>query len=197
LDASSTPSILDWKIVYTSGPTPFPNVPFLMEGDKSIGSDSSGNLIKKYSENLQTDSSGQINISSLEWDNYTISVDSDFGYDISESCYPQPFSLEPNTDVETKIILVPHTNNTLLVSVVDSSGNLLNGVNIKLYRTLFEETQNTESCGQTFFSGLSLGTVGTGNPYSIDAHLDHYEDVTLSDIDISGQTKVTITLDEI
>ena len=197
-DASTTPSVLSWGISYQSGPTPFPNVSFHMEGDKTIGSDSSNNPIKKYSENLQTGVSGELILNSLEWDNYLVTVDGDsLGYDISESCPPQPVSLEPNTDVTTKIILSPHTSNSLLVSISDSGGNLLNGATVKLYRDGFEETKIVESCGQVFFDSLSVGSVGSGNAYSLDVTLTGFENSTTSDINISGTVKNNIILESL
>jgi hypothetical protein len=197
-DASTTPSLDEWRLSYSAGPTPLPDIPFAMRGDKTIGSDGGGNPIYKYEQNLQTDSNGIITLPNLEWDNYTITIDgAASGYDIAESCPPQPLALNPGASETTDLLLVPDTANSLLVAVTDSGGTLLEGASVRLYRGLFDETQTTSSCGQTFWGGLSLGSVELGNPYSLEVTLAGYQTAALNDVDVEGVSNITVVLDSI
>ncbi len=198
LDASSTPAILDWGIDYFAGPIPFPNVPFNMRGTKVIGEDGEGNSIYKYDNDLQTNSSGVIDLINLEWDEYNITIDNaGFGYNFSEVCSPQPRSLSPNTAIRTDLILVPYTTNSLLVDVRDTNGSLLEGAIVRLYRGSYDTTQLSSSCGQSFFDNLSVGTVELGNPYSINVSLTGYSSVTFNDVDINGTSEFSIMLESL
>jgi len=195
-DASSTPSVFDWGISYNAGPTPISNVPFHMRGEKTIGSDGGGDPIYKYDKDLQTDGEGILTINNMEWDNYEITVDgAAIGSDISESCTPQPRSIAPNVSASTDLLLVSHTTHSILVSVMNTSGDLLTDALVRLYRSPYDETQNTSSCGQTFFSGLSKGTVLDGNPYSIDVSKTGYSNATIDDVEVNGTSKINIVLE--
>ncbi len=191
IDASETPALSDWQVSWESGRVPLPSLSFSMRGDKITGTDESSNPIYKYSEDLTTDSEGVIDVAELEWDNYLITVNgAATGYDISEICPFQPASLPPGTDATTDIVLVPHTNNTFLVSVEDNSGNFVPGVLVRLQKTGYDKTLETSySCGQTFFSPLSASA-----NYTIEATKAGYQDFSLSNVNVSGQTKMNIVL---
>lgn len=191
----NTPSLLDWKVSYLSGPIPIPNLAFNMHGSKTIGTDASGSPIYKYSENLQTDSSGTLNINPLEWDIYNITIDNNLlGLDIGESCNPQPVSLSPAVSATTSLYFVPQTTNSLLVAVRNSSNLLLSGVSVRLYKTGVDKTQISSSCGQTIFTNLSSGSVSNGDPYSIDLSLAGYTNTTINNIDVSGASKIDVVI---
>lgn len=191
IDASTTPSLLDWQISWESSRIPLPSIDFHMRGEKIIGYDLEEQPIYKYSEDLNTDTSGEINITSLEWDNYLISVGGVVtGYDISESCPFQPVSISPGTNNTTEIVLVPHENNTLLVYTKDNSDNFVPNASVRLYKTGYDETlQTSDNCGQVFFSPLSLS-----NSYTIEVSKTGYQDFSLSNIEIDGQTSMQIIL---
>ncbi|MCR4330578.1 MAG: carboxypeptidase-like regulatory domain-containing protein [Patescibacteria group bacterium] len=195
IDASSTPSVLDWSIAYAAGPIPLPDIPFHMRGTKTIGTDGGGLPIYKYEADLQTDGNGITTINDLEWDNYDITVNNaGLGLDISEACPSQPRSLNPDTTVTSDLVLSPHTNHSFLISVTDISSTPIQGASVRLYRLPFDETQNTSSCGQTFFSGLSQGTVSGDNPYSLTVSMAGYQDIMLSEVDVDGASKISIVL---
>ncbi len=188
---TTTPSLQDWQIRYTAGPTPLPNIDFNMRGDKTVGERSDNSLIYKYEEDLQTNGAGLIDLEDLEWDNYLITIDNDtLNLDISEICEPQPFSLDPGADVVTEIILSPQTSNSLLISITDSSSmELLDNVSVRLYKIGFNNTQSTAGCGQTFFNSLSSGS------YDIDLSKSGYLSKTVEDVDVSDASNIQITLD--
>ncbi len=194
-DASSTPLLDEWTISYRDGPTPFADFPFNMRGDKTIGTDGVGAPIYKYNQNLQTDNNGLISISNLEWDNYTATIDdTSTGYDVSESCEPQPRSILPGVSINTDITLVSDTAHTLLVSVSDTSGTLLEAASARLYRLPYDTTQTTTQCGQTFFSSISEGTVGGSNPYTLEVSLVGYTTQVIPNVDVSGVSKINVIL---
>lgn len=197
-DASSTPSVLDWKIIYDNGPIPIGNIPFNMRGDKTIGTDDVGAPIYKYLISHQTNSSGEIFLSNLEWDNYTISVDDGaIGYDISESCFPQPRSVFPDTSINTNIFLVSDTEHSILVAVTNDLGEFLENAEVRLYRVGYDDTKYTSNCGQIFWEDLLKGTILNENSYNIDVSLSGYENTTITDINIDGASYITILLNKL
>lgn len=196
-DSANTPAISDWKIKYKEGPIPLPNLAFNMTGSKTIGTDSGGAPIYKYSQNLQTDGFGVLTIDSLEWDTYNITVDNNaLGLDINESCKPQPRSISPSESVVTNLYFISQTNNSLLINIKNSAGNLLSGVSVRIYKIGTDITQTTSSCGQTHFSGIQAGTVSGGNAYSVDLSLSGYTDTTITDIEVSGASSASLMIDD-
>lgn len=197
IDILSSKTIKTWN-QNENPPIPLGNVSFSMRGEKAIGSDGQGAPIYKYSALHETDSSGEITINNLEWDNYTIAIDDAFtGYDISESCFPQPRSIFPNVSTTTDIYLVPDTEHSLLIIVIDEDETLLDNANTRLYRTGFDNTKNTSECGQAFFGGLSKGTIFDGNPYAVDVSRSGYENKTVADVDVDGASEITILLEKL
>ncbi len=190
-NASTTPTILDWNIGYSSGPTPITNLPFNIRGTKNIGTDSSNNPIYKYDNDLKTGSDGTITINNLEWDNYNITINNTgIGSDISEICTPQPRSINPGVQVTTDIFLVPVSSDSLLVAVTDINGALLSNASVRLYKTGYDTTQNSSSCGQTFFPSLT-----PSNNYSADVSLSGYNALTISNINVTGSSTISVVLE--
>lgn len=190
-DASSTPALLDWRFTWNAGPDPLPDIPFHMQGEKTIGSDAGGDPIYKYSKDLSTGAGGQLEINNLEFDVYGITIDSvSTGYDISESCPFQPVNILPDTTNTIDLYLVPHADNTFLTEVEAGSGGMLEGASVRLYNAGYDETRTTSACGQTFFTPLSSGA------YSMEVSKNGYETAT-STLDISGQKTLKIILNEL
>ena len=190
-DASTTPSTDYWRITYDAGPTPLPDIPFVMRGEKTIGEDDAGEPIYKYSSSLQTGSDGTVTVSGLEWDTYAITIYTTLiGSDISEICPFQPRSIAPAETATTDIYLVPRADHSLLVSVTDTGKNPLAGASVRLYRTGYDKTQTTSACGQTFFTPLASET-----DYSLDVSLVGYAPVTINNVAVSGTSTISVVLD--
>ncbi|PIP24867.1 MAG: hypothetical protein COX34_01870 [Candidatus Nealsonbacteria bacterium CG23_combo_of_CG06-09_8_20_14_all_36_12] len=171
-----------------------PNLTFNIRGEKAIGKDSQGNPIYKYSQNLTTDNNGHLEIPNLEWDTYTMTISPTTGYDLMESCPPQPINLLPGGSIATTLTLVPHTQNTLLVLVKESSGELIIvGANVRLFnQTLgYNKSISSSNCGQAFFGSLDLS-----NNYSLEVTKSGYQDYLLENIYISGQNNLTVILNK-
>lgn len=194
-DASTTPSVLNWLVEWDSNRIPIPFVDFEIRGNKTIGTDSGGDPIYKYLESHTTNDAGYIRIEDLEWDNYLVSVDGGvMGYDISESCPFQPVSISPGTnDNYTYLFLTPHQNNTLLVYVEDTSGVLVVGASVRLFRTGYNETKSTSAtCGQVFFSPISAFA-----DYELEVTKVGFEDANLTNVNVSGQTSIKVTMSQL
>ncbi|HEC33076.1 MAG TPA: carboxypeptidase regulatory-like domain-containing protein [Candidatus Kaiserbacteria bacterium] len=190
----STPSILDWRLDYKVGPTPIQNIVMSLTGAKTIGADASGNPLYKYSSSIDTGASSQTTIGSLEWDNYTLAIDDNVvGYDIAQTCALSPFALSPAENKTVDVLLAENQTNSLHLAVKDTSGALLEGATARLYDGgSYDTTQKTSSCGQSFFNdGLLSGT------YSIDVSLVGYQSKTVSNISVSDDSALIVTLNSL
>jgi type II secretory pathway pseudopilin PulG len=168
-----------------------PNLDFQMRGEKTIGKDAQGNSIYKYSKNLTTDNNGHLDIPNLEWDTYTIAVSAATGYDIMESCPPQPVNLSPGGSILTTLTLITHSTNTLLVLVKDGDGELISGANVRLFNQGldYSKTITSTTCGQAFF-----GSLVQSSDYSLEVTKAGYQNYLLENISISGQKNLTVIL---
>ncbi len=100
--SSVTPQILDWRMDYRVGPTPFPNVSFTLTGTKTKGTTGAGAPIYKTTVASTTNASG-VFLSSLEWDVYSISIPG-YTIDVASSTLT-PFTIDPATSFEGTLIL--------------------------------------------------------------------------------------------
>jgi hypothetical protein len=191
-DASTTPSIDSYSIDYDYGPDPVPNVGFSMQGLKTIGTGPSSNPVYKYAQGLNTGASASLVIPNLEWDVYTINVDGDAtGYDIASSCpAPQPETFPAGSTATTNLYLTPHTSNSLLVNVRSvATGALIPDSTVGLtLNPSYAATSTADSCGQTFFGGLSASA-----SYILSVSAVGYQTAT-STINVSGATQMAVTL---
>ena len=161
------------------------SVPFSIHGAKTTYT----TPVYKYNATLGGSGSATTTISSLEWDTYTMSVASSTGYDLAYSCSPQPVSLSPNVIATTTLYLAPHTANSLSVKVsASSNGALITAASVRLYKTGYDTTQVSDSCGQTFFSGLSAAT------YNISVSASGHTTYTAANVSVSGATQYPVLM---
>lgn len=187
-DVAVTPSLDEWSLSYQVGPTPLPNIPFTIRGTKTIGTTGGGAPIYKFEDTGDTGASSEQTFSNMEWDSYLIAQNpGSTGYDVMESCTPQPVSLSPGTTMYTDLTLTPQTANSVLVSVRSSAGALLPGVEVNLTRSGFSAQATTTPCGQAFFGGISAAT------YVIEGILSGYQTASTS-VDVSGPAVGSLTL---
>jgi hypothetical protein len=186
---STTPEVNDWSLGYEGGPTPLPNIPFSFHGLKTIGTDGSGASIYKYSGSGNSGASGSVAIPALEWDTYPVTVSSATGYDISESCLPQPTNITPGATTTVSLLLSPHTTNSLLVSVTDQSGVPVAGASLHLYGGSIDSTLSSSACGQAFFPGLT-----SSDSYSLDVTKGGFQTTSNTLITVSGAQTMAVTL---
>lgn len=189
---SVTPSVDSYSVTYDYGPTVLPNIAFTLQGAKTIGTGPSG-PVYKYSLVTSSGASGSATIASREWDTYTVSIDgATTGYDIASSCPgTQPETLPAGASTITQLFLGAHTTNSLLVDVRSGTTSaLLPNFSVNLWRsTAYNATSTSDSCGQTFFSGLTSSA-----SYSIRVSATGYTSYTGSNINVSGTTRLSVTI---
>jgi len=187
-DTAVTPIFYDWQVSWvTSEATPIPNATFNLQGAKIIGTDADENSVYKYSREHNSESDGHIDISNLEWDNYTFSINPTTGLDLQNiDPFPQPVGLLPDANLLVKLYL--DAENSLFVTVQDiETSEPIFLANVELSKLGYDETQGTNEQGQTYFIPLDVGV------YTIDVSLDGYQ--TKSEgISVSGDESVIISL---
>lgn len=166
-----------------------PNVTFDLTGAKVIGTDLSGNPVYKYTQTRSTNASSVANITNLEWDSYTFSVDKELtGLDLVTTTPPQPADLWPNTTQSIDLIL--EAENTLLVTVLDASTTEpVFGANIKLANSSlgYEQILPSDELGKAFFIPLENKT------YTLEVEKEGYVSYN-NPINISGKTEKIVNL---
>jgi hypothetical protein len=166
-----------------------PNIDFSLTGTKLIGTPS---VLKYPTENFSTDSSGEETISNLEWDTYHLLLDT-ITYDLAGSTSLPSFTINPGEDKNLQMVVVPHLDNALLVSVEDSLGNPIDGADVQLQKDEFNQNKTTNSLpcstpGQVFWNGLVGGT------YTLTVSKTGYT-TSVSSVDISASwQEINITL---
>jgi len=136
-----------------------PSIGFSITGTKLIGTPA---VLKYGTQNFTTDASGAYAIPTLEWDTYAALLTSP-SFDLAGTTPFPNFVVNPNESKTLQMVVVPHINGALLVSVKDSLGNAIDGVTVQLQKSGFDQTKTTNggSCatpGQVFWNGLASGT---------------------------------------
>ncbi len=190
---SFTPSLFDWQVSWkNSQPTPIPNTTFHLQGEKIIGKTSEEEPVYKFSDDFTSDSNGHIDISNLEWDSYTFSVNPATGLDLKDTePSPQPISLSPDTTLQVKLYL--QAQNSLLLTVKDTeTGEPIFAASCRLYKQdlSFDKTQYTDHQGKIYFIPLESGT------YILEVQAEGYEDKS-DTFSISGDKTKIISLDRV
>lgn len=95
-----------------------PNFDFSLTGAKKIGTN-----VPKYSQNLATNSSGKLDLNSLEWDSYTVTP-IDGSYDLVGINPRNPLVVSAGSSQSLQLIALPKNPKSLLVTVRDNSTQL-------------------------------------------------------------------------
>lgn len=136
-----------------------PNVVFSLVGMKLIGTPA---ILKYPSQSFTTNAAGTYSLPNMEWDTYSALLTS-ASFDLAGTTLLPTFNLNPNETKSLKLVVVPHVNRALLVTVKDSLNNVVDGATVRLQKSGFDQTKstNTGTCstpGQVFWNGLSSGT---------------------------------------
>ncbi|MFZ2555941.1 MAG: carboxypeptidase-like regulatory domain-containing protein [Minisyncoccia bacterium] len=193
-DITSTPSIDSWAVAFAAGPHLLPNVNLTMTGAKTIGTTAGGALVYKYqNSSLSSGASGRVTIPGLEWDSYTVALNAP-AYSVSSACSSQPESLSPGSTQLTRLFVSPATANSLLVDVRDGAGGGIPNASVRLSRGAYDTTLSADSCGQSFFSGISAGSVGGGNAYTLDVTAAGFQAYSSNGVNVSGTSRTSVIL---
>lgn len=170
---------------------PLPNQQFILRGTKTIGTDTSSNIIYKYAEILQTDSGGNLEVNNLEWDSYEIVIPTGVGWDISGSNPLMPIIVNPNSNESIIFASATGSENRMLVKFTDGSGVPISSVAATLKENLTAIEASSSSgletnpdFGQIFWGGLNNAT------YTIYATASGFIDFT-KEIIVSDYTDVS------
>ncbi|MDE2188415.1 MAG: carboxypeptidase regulatory-like domain-containing protein [Patescibacteria group bacterium] len=136
-----------------------PNVLFNLSGSKKIG----GAL--KYSKNLSTGNSGNLVLNNMEWDTYSLNPN-DTNHDTNGITPFSPIALSPGNNQNIQLVVVPASENSLLVAVLDGSTKLpLSGATVQLSGGAYNQTQMT---GQGYFEQTNWIDGATQNGLFVD-----------------------------
>lgn len=180
-------SIVEGEETPPQGSHPLGYIPLKILGERILGfdADNKGILRNKFEDKI-TDANGNLNLSDIEWDNYTFSEESP-SYDLAEISPPNAVALSPGTTKDVSLILVPHAQNTLHLTIKDSAKSPLFDVQAKLTKAGFEEIKTSSSVGQAFFTPLD------SDNYILETTKTGYATVTET-INISGNVEKEVIL---
>lgn len=187
-DTSVTPEVDEIEVFYVQSSTARPATTFDIYGTKTIGSDASSSPIFKYDTSFTTDSNGEYSITDLEFDQYM--VENQAGLDIKSACPGYPYAHIAGEDGELALTLVSNAANTARVKVVDGLDRLVPGATVTLSRPGYNQSQNTNICGQAFFTG----GISANTDYELTVSAAGYSDVNLTALTVDGDTTETVSL---
>ncbi len=135
------------------------NVVLRVYGAKRKGLDGEGEPVYKFDSQENSGANGVITLNNIEWDSYSLSVNTTTGYDINEINPPQPIELLPLDDKSVTVKLEPTADHSLLVIVKDVNDQPVADATVEVTNVLgYDKTLVTASAGQAFFSPLSNAT---------------------------------------
>lgn len=188
-DVNVTPLLREWNLSYVTSEPSIASIPLTITGSKIIGTYVDTTPIYKYSESLSTNGSGVLTLTDLEWDQYTVDLNTG-AYDISEACNDIPYVLNPGVSETLNLTLVPDAVRSMRVSVTDDSNTPIKDATVDISRTGISDSGVTSSCGQVFFNtGLS-----SSSDYQIDVAKAGYTSKTITDISITGDEVLKVVL---
>lgn len=188
-DSNVTPAIFDWDVQYLATDTPIPNIPFTLTSGKTIGTTASATPVHKYQSSETTDGTGNVLMSDLEWDVYTVTLGTG-AYDIAEACANIPYALSPGVSETLTLTLAPAAARSLRIRVEDVGGASIIGADVTLSRSGFSDTGETSSCGQTFFNSGLVSAID----YQVFVEAAGYIDETVTDVTIDDADTLVVTM---
>lgn len=170
-----------------------PNVPLTLTGTKTTGeniaSDGTATPAYKVNETVTTGTGGSVNREGLEWDDYGLAVSgAATEYDIKETSLVLPLRLNPGDDTEVIATLVPHTDHSLQVTVVDAQRAPVNNATVSLSKDVFNAQLGTGVPGQVMFAGLPE----TGS-YALAIEAPGFDPAAQA-VNVQGTARVTVTM---
>ena len=183
---------IDTLTIIEEEPFPLSYVEFYLRGDKIIGYDEDEEPVYEYSQVHITDLSGHINISDLEWDSYTFSVDPATGfYLVDTEPSPQPIGLFPDTNMPVSLYLQAENSFFLIVQDLETQGPIFSA-EARLYNTglAYDEIQYTDENGITLFIPLVSAT------YNLEIEAPGYQGYT-GTLAVFGDTTEIVSLERV
>jgi prepilin-type N-terminal cleavage/methylation domain-containing protein len=178
-NSSTTPSLNDWTLSWTtSEATAIGNIDFNLRGAKLLGTDGSEDPVYKFSNDYSTNSSGHLDLTDVEWDSYTVTIDPAEGLDIESITPGNPIDVSPAEFQNVEIYLT--SDNSLMATIKDNDTlEDIFSAEVRLYGGGYDETNYTDNNGQTLFIPLDSGS------YSLDISAPGYTPIT-TNISVGG-----------
>lgn len=189
-DVTLTPTVSGYTLSHTIAQPALSAVPVGVAGAKEIG-EYDQSPVYKYDTTHTTDGTGEVTVEALEWDQYTLTVASSSGYDISAAYPPIPLSLDPGTSATAILELVDATDHSLRVTVLNGSGSAVADASVTLSHTGDAETVVTPMHGNAFFSDLT-----TADNYTLNVTHPDYTTEVVDPLAVEDATTLTVTLTE-
>jgi type II secretory pathway pseudopilin PulG len=183
-DGNVSPAIEEWKVSYLETEVPVANAPFTITGSKTIGTDTVGNPIYKYTQSVQTDTDGMWGSASMEWDQYTLDIP---GYIVAEACPTLPLILDPDDDHAQTLTLSVSTAHTLTLQINDSFGATVPNAEVRIQGSTDDTTRASGPCGVAYFPALTEET------YTVSVLAPGLQPQSVP-VAVSGATTATVTL---
>ncbi len=194
-DTTETSSVDDVAVYYRSSDTFEVGSDLVFHGDKVIGTSPD---IYKYEMNETTDGSGEVSLTDVEFDSYTI----DTGtltptrvcgdVTIDEAVSDIYFAHDAGVDTVFEVVLESTLTDTLRAIVTTDVGVPIPGAEVLLERTSFSELVVTDTCGQAFINN----TDGVQIDYDVTVSRPGYADEVLNNVTIDADTRLRIILNE-
>ena len=157
----STPVLLDWEVAWkTSVGVAVPNVGFHLQGSKTIGKNTLGQPVYKYSHSLSLNGSGHADVTGIDEDTYTFSVNPATGLSLV-STNPSPQPINAASGYATEIKLFMQAQNALLATVRDDitlAPVFSAAVRLHSNALGYDNTLYTDANGQVYYAPLSNGS---------------------------------------
>lgn len=188
-DTSETPAVDEIGVYYRESETTLGSMALSVRGDKVIGKDLALAPIYKYTNSITTAGDGVYDFSDMEFDTYTFTPPA--GQDIASACAQHPFIQQAGINGELELLLVGNAASTLRVEAINSLGKPVPGIDVHLSRAGYDVTEETDFCGQAFFTGGLID-----DDYTLEVSGHGYTTTVLNPYPISGDTVARITLTE-
>lgn len=168
---------------------PIGGVPYTISGTKKIGVDGSGQPVYILNRQDTTDPSGTYSYQGMTWDTYSFVIDgAATGYDIKETSVPVPLGINPGTSTNLDVVLVPHEEFTLHVTVVDTAGVPIPNATVRVIASGYDQVLSTNQYGQVFFSPLPIA-----NNYVVNVDAEGYQQ-NVQPTSVDGNTRIQVIL---
>jgi len=174
-----------------------PDVSFRLRGSKTLGADINDEPVYKFDQEFTTDSSGQLTIESLEWDNYDFFLPDGSSWDIAGTnpltIPPGPIVVLPGQTLQLSFIAQAHTDHSLLAIFKDSSSILIASAAARLSASGFEASGSSGLSGDPDFGQLFFPSL-TAQVYTLEATAAGFLDYNGS-VDVNGTSVEEIIME--
>lgn len=172
-------------------------VAYSLQGGKTIGTDSLGQPVYLTVRNGTTAANGQATESNLTWDSFDFTIDgAATGYDIKETTFVLPLTLDPGATLDLTATLVPHQERSLHVTVVSPTGVPVDNSMVRLFGGAYDVMLGTGAVGQVYFPNnpvLPADYIPSNGDYTLEITAPGFQAFT-STVTVTGTSRVRIEL---